>query len=80
MSSDLCTAAMSSSPLGVDGAISCSSKEERESAEEDLDEIERMLGEASLEEDEHEEGKVGEGIDLGPRISIKDHLEMDKVR
>jgi Rho GDP-dissociation inhibitor len=52
----------------------------------------RELGEASLcrgdteaeeagdeVEDEDEEEKAGEAIDLGPRVSIKEQLEKDKV-
>lgn len=35
---------------------------------------------ADDEEDEEEEEKVPKVIDLGPRVSIKDQLEKDKVR
>lgn len=53
--------------------------------EEHVDATDRKLSESSLcraeedAEDEEEEGKAPEAMDLGPRISIKDQLEKDKV-
>jgi hypothetical protein len=62
---------------------SCSSKEEPPSQEE---RAEKGAGDAAAEE-EHveaeeagdEDEEAGETIDLGPRVSIKEQLEKDKV-
>ena len=44
--------------------------------------LNRQMSEASLyatEDDDGEDGKEAKGIDLGPKVSLKDQLEKDKV-
>ena len=45
--------------------------------------LNRKMSEASLyateDDDEEEDGKGAKGIDLGPKVSLKDQLEKDKV-
>lgn len=59
----------------------------RKDGEEEVDNCEeerlkRQMSEATLyatEEEEDDEGKGAQGIDLGPRTSLKSEIEKDKV-